>query len=206
MVTLSGDTWRSGPGGEGIGMGWIAAGAGLTFGLALVMLATFFRTQNERFDRVAEWSFVLFGILATPTILAVSGKLGSLGPEPVGIALTIIGVAGVLITGLGELGLVLKLVAFRRISALLTVAFLGFLVWIGGVSVATVTASSPALPVNLGWLGIVSIVLGVAIIAWIVRVPGVITGDREPGQAAMAAFFVPMAGIVGWMIWLGLSL
>ncbi len=50
-------------------MGWTAAAAGVAFGGALALLATFFATKNERFDRVAEWLFVVFAVLAIPSML-----------------------------------------------------------------------------------------------------------------------------------------
>jgi hypothetical protein len=61
-------------------------------------------------------------------------------------------------------------------------------------------------PTNLGWLGISTIVLGMAIVGWTIREPGVLRGEREPGQVQLTAFFVPMIGVVAWMAWLGLSL
>ncbi len=168
----------------------------------MVFLATFFATKNQRFDRVAEWSFVAFALLAIPTIVTIGGRVPNGGPAlPVA---TVVGIVGVTAVGLGELGSTLKLVDFRRIAPLVTLGFLAFLAWIGIASVLVV--SGGGLPVNLGWLGIGSIVLGVAIVAWIVREPGVMTGQREPGRTEMVAFFVPMVGVVAWMVWLGLSL
>jgi hypothetical protein len=183
-------------------MGWIAAVAGLAFGCALAFLAAFFATKDERYDRVAEWSFVVFGAAAIPTILAVAGRLSAGG---VAIqAATAVGLAGAAATGLGELGLTLRLLDFRRISPLMTVAFLAVLAWIGAASVLILTGGG--LPSNLGWLGVVSIVAGVAMVAWIAREPGVMTGQREPGRTKMLVFFVPMIGLVAWMVWLGASL
>jgi len=34
----------------------------------------------------------------------------------------------------------------------------------------------------------------------------VISGDREPARWLTFEFLVPVAGIVGWMLWLGVSL
>ena len=183
-------------------MGWIAGAAGLAFGGALTLLATFFATKNERFDRVAEWLFVAFAALAIPVIVAVAGRLTSEGPT-VGIV-SGVGIVGVAIVGLGELGSSLKLVDFRRIAPAMTIGFLAFLAWIGAVSILTITGGG--LPASLGWFGLGTIAIGITIVLWIVRVPGVITGEREPKPGQMTVFFVPMAGIVAWMIWLGLNL
>ena len=183
-------------------MGLIAAAAGVAFGLALIFLATFFVTRNDRFDRVAEWSFVAFSLLAIPTIVTVAGRLpnGGLAAQ----VATVVGVASAAVIGVGELGSTLKLIDFRRVAPLLTLAFMGFLAWIGLTSVLIITGCG--FPAGLGWLGIVTIVLGIAIVGWIIREPGVVSGDREPSRAQMTAFFIPMIGIVGWMVWLGLSL
>jgi hypothetical protein len=183
----------------------IATGAGIAFGLALVLLATFFRTQDSRFDRVAEWCFVVFAALGIPVILAVGDRLGGAGGA-VMTGATAGGALGAGVLGLAELGSSLRLVDFRRIAAITTLGFVAFLVWIGAVSIATIAAQAPVLPVALGWLGIASIGAGLVIIGWIMRTPGVVTGDAEPPALAMAAFFVPMAGIVAWMVGLGLSL
>ena len=183
-------------------MSVVAVVAGVTFGGAIALLAAFFATKVERYDRIAEWSFVVFGACAVPTIVTVGGRLpvGS----TVGTVVTVIGAAGAAAIGLGELGSSLHLVDFRKISALITLAFVAFLLWIGAVSV--ITLASGGLPIGLGWLGLVSIILGVGIIGSLARVPGVLTGVAEPPRAQMVAFFVPMLGIVGWMVWLGLSL
>ncbi len=83
-------------------MGWVAAAAGLAFGLALALLAAFFVSKDERFDRGAEWSFVVFAALAIPTIVAVAGHLA--GSELVVAGSTAVGVAGVAVVGLESSG------------------------------------------------------------------------------------------------------
>jgi hypothetical protein len=132
--------------------------------------------------------------------------MGAFGSEPVGIGLTAAGAIGTAVLGLSELGSALKLVDFRRIAGLTTVGFLAFLVWIGGVSIAILATPASAFPATLGWLGLVSIVLGIAVVAWITRTPGVLAGQAEPDPGVMSFFFVPLAGMVAWMVWLGLSL
>ncbi len=86
----------------------------------------------------------------------------------------------------------------------MTLGFLGFLLWIGATSVLVIV--DEGVPSALGWLGLASIASGIAIIAWIMRRPGVMRGDVEPGRAGLLAFFVPMAGIVAWMACLGPAL
>ena len=183
-------------------MGWIAAAAGVAFGVALVMLMLFFRTKDARYDRVAEWSFVLFAVLAVPTIATVAGRLS--GDGIVVPLVTAAGIIGVVLMGLGELGSTLKIVDFRRIAGVVTIGFLAFLLWIGAASILIVTGSG--LAAGLGWLGLAAIVLGIAVVAWVSMTPGVISGQREPGNRQMSAFIVPMVGIVAWLLWLGLSL
>jgi hypothetical protein len=180
----------------------IAMVAGLAFGGAIALLARFFATKVERYDRAAEWAFVVFAACAIPTIATVGPRLP--GGGTVSAIVTVVGLAAAAVIGLGELGSSLHVVDFRRIAPAITAAFFAFIGWIGAVSILTVT--SGGLPTGLGWLGIVTLVLGVAIIAWIVREPGVLTGKREPRSSQMTAFFVPMIGIVAWMIWLGFSL
>lgn len=183
-------------------MGVVVAGAGISFGLALVLLAAFFRTQIQLLDRLAEWCFVLFGILGVVGIVGVRDWMGDGMAGVAGTALTAVGVAGAAVMGLAELGSVLRLVDFRRIAGLTTVAFLLFLLWVAGVSAVALTTAPTPMPTSLAWLGVISIASGVAIVAWIVRTPGVITGDAEPGSTAMTVFFLPMVGIVAWMLWL----
>ena len=185
-------------------MGWMAIPAGVLFGLALVLLAAFFRTRDERLDRVATWAFVAFAVLAIPVMLTVKDRLGA--SDPAGTGLTAAGIVGVSVLGLAEAATGLKLVDFRRVALATTIAFLLFLAWIGGVSLMLVASAAPALPANLGWLGLISIVAGFAIILRIMRRPGVITGDREPGQLEMTVLFLPLAGMVAWLAWLGLLL
>lgn len=183
-------------------MALVTDGAGIAFGLALGFLGAFFATKNERFDRIAEWLFVAFGMLSVPAMLAVAGRLPDAGIAAT--ALTAIGIVGAAGTGLGELVVTLRLIDFRRVSALLTLAFVAFLVWVGGISALVVTGGG--FPVALGWLGIISIVVGVVMIGLMVRQPGVITGDREPGRVQMAGLVIVMAAVVVWMIWLATRL
>jgi hypothetical protein len=61
-------------------MGWLAIGAGLAFGAAMALLAAFFATSDERYDRIAEWSFVAFGILGVPTALQLADRIAAARP------------------------------------------------------------------------------------------------------------------------------
>ncbi|NJD29515.1 MAG: hypothetical protein FIA92_14630 [Chloroflexi bacterium] len=182
-------------------MPWIAVGAGVLFGLALLCLVAFFVTKDARFDRIAEWAFVGFAVLAVPTIVAANGQLAGGALEALVMWAGILGVGFI---GLGELAITLRLIEFRRVAAVITMGFLAFLAWIGAVSVLAI--ANGALPVELGWLGIVSIALGILIVAWLASQPGVLTAEREPSRIQMGAFLVPMAGIVVWLVWLGFSL
>jgi hypothetical protein len=180
----------------------LAAGAALAFGAALGLLAAFFATGNARFDRLAEWAFVAFALLAIPTMVAVAGHLPAdslLTPLA-----TVIGIVGALGLGLVELLVTLGIVDFRRIGAPATAAFLAVLVWIGAVSILAIAGGS--LPAGLGWLGLASIAVAIVIVGLIVRTPGVLRGEREPSRPLAMSFGVPMAGIVAWMLWLATTL
>jgi hypothetical protein len=152
-------------------IGWLADMSAIAFAVAMGMLTAFFVTNDQRYDRVAEWAFVVFAIAAIPTMLATAAQFPN-GGIVVGVV-TAVGIVGVALVGLGELGTALRLVDFRRISPLVTVGFVAFLVWIGVISLLIVAGTE--LPTALGWLGILTIVVGAAIIAWIIRVPGVMT-------------------------------
>jgi hypothetical protein len=175
-----------------------AAGAAVAFGAALALLAAFFATGNARLDRLAEWAFVVFALLAVPTMLAVASRLPA--GSPVTPIATAIGIAGAVGLGLVELLITLGVVDFRRIGAPATLAFLAVLVWIGAVSFEAIADGS--FPAGLGWLGLGSIVVAIVIVGAIVRTPGVLQGEREPSRPLALSFGVPMAGIVAWMLWL----
>jgi len=188
-------------------VGWMAIAAGIVFGLSLVLLTAFFRTQDQRMDFFATWGFVVFSILSVPVMLAVLDRMGAQGVALTALtALTAAGVLGVALLGVTEAVTGLKLIDFRRVAAATTIGFILFLVWVGGVSLIILTGANAAFPATLGWLGLAAIVIGLAIIVWIVRLPGVMTGETEPSQAALVAFFLPLAGIVAWLGWLGLVL
>ena len=176
----------------------LAAGAAVAFGAALFLLAAFFATGNAWLDRLAEWAFVAFALLAVPTILAVASRLPA--DAIVTPVATAVGIAGDVGLGLAELLITLHLVDFRRIGAPATVAFLAILVWIGAVSILAIGGGS--LPAGLGWLGLGSITVAIVLVGAIVRTPGVLRGDREPSRPLAIAFGAPMAGIVVWMLWL----
>lgn len=182
-------------------MAWTAIAAGLALALAIGLLAAFFATKNPRYDRVAEWAFVAFAVLAIATMWTAAERLAASGVAIT--AVTIIGIAGVAALGLGELGSSLRLVDFRRIAGAMALAFQAFLLWVGAISILVVAGDT--FPAAFGWLGIVSIVVGIATMLWIIRKPGVMGGEREPGKE-MWLFFLPLAGIVVWMIWLGVLL
>ncbi|HET7727789.1 MAG TPA: hypothetical protein VFK54_10755 [Candidatus Limnocylindrales bacterium] len=181
-------------------MGLAAGAAGVLFGISIGALAAFFATRNERFDRVSEWAFVAFAVAAILTMLTVGPLLAGGVPAT---ALTAIGVTGVAVIGVGELAVALRLVDFRRVSAVITAGFLAFLAWVGGVSLLLIDSVQLA---TLGWLGLAAIAVGTALVGLILATPGVLTGAAEPDPRLMTAFFVPMAGIVVWLIWLGTAL
>ena len=183
-------------------MGLAAGAAGVLFGIAIGALATFFATRNDRFDRVAEWAFVAFAVAAIVTMLAVPPLLPEGGV--LASAVTAVGVVGAAVIGIGELGVALRLIDFRRVSVIITAGFLAFLAWVGGVSVLVIGGA--ALPAALGWLGMAAIVVGVALVGLLLARPGVLTGQVEPDPRLMVAFFVPMAGVVAWLLWLGTTL
>lgn len=182
-------------------MGLVAGAAGVLLGIAIGSLALFFATRDERFDRVAEWAFVAFAVASIVTMLAVASLLpeGSI----LATALTTVGVAGTAVIGLGELGVALRLVDFRRLSPMITSGFLAFLAWVGGVSLLLIGGGQLTAP---GWLGLAAIGVGLALVGLILARPGVLRGEAEPDPRLMAAFLVPMAGIVAWLVWLGTSL
>jgi hypothetical protein len=180
-------------------MGWVLAVAGVAFGAAMAMLVVFLVTDDARYDRVAEWCFVAFGVLGAPSILVLGGRL----PGVVGTIATVLGVVGAAGVGLGELATATGLADFRRIGPLVTGAFLALLAWIGLVSLLIVGGTE--FPVALGWLGIASIVGGLVIVAWAARLPGVLSGGQQPPRSLTLTFLVPAAGITLWMIGLGWS-
>jgi len=58
-------------------IGWLGLGTGLTFAAASVFLGLFFVTKDERFDRSAEWLFVVFAGLAVVLALVVDHRLAT---------------------------------------------------------------------------------------------------------------------------------
>lgn len=182
-------------------MGGLSIGAGVILGAAILLLWRFFQTGDTRMDRLAEVGFVVFAVLAAPTILAVGERFGD---DPVRRAATIGGVAGVVVLGLGELGSLLGLLDFRRIGAIVGLAFVVFLGWIGVTSAGLLDGES--LPAGLGWLGLGSIVVGVSTIVPLSLQTGREGGDTVPSGRRMLFVLLPIAGVVAWLIWLGLAL
>jgi hypothetical protein len=163
---------------------------------------TSFRTKVAAYDRLAEWAFVVFAASAVPTILGLGGRLAELGL--VGQAVTAAATLGVVVLGLAELGSGLGLLDFRRFGPFVALGFVAFLVWVGVVSF--VTLGGAAFPAAFGWLGLASIVVGIAMIANVARTPGAMTGGAEPSPTAMALILLPIGGIVAWLVWLGVVL
>lgn len=186
-------------------MGPIVLAAGALLGLAIAGLALFFRTGDARFDRVAEWAFAGFGLTGAISALTLAGRIGEAGGLLAGVA-SGLGVTGTVLLGLAELATALRLVAWRRVAPLTTLAFVGVLLWIGLASVAIASGAAPSLPVGIGWLGIGAIVAGLGVLTWLGRTPGLLTGQAAPPPTAMAGFLVPAAAMVGWFAWLGAAL
>lgn len=181
---------------------WLGTGAALAFGGGLVLLAVFFATKDERFDHGSEIAFVIFAVLVIPVIVAVRDQLApswSLAP-----IVAIVGIVGVAVVGLAELGFFLRVIDFRKVAGVITLAFLGYLAWIGATSVAML--STTAFPTALGWLGLGSMALAALIIGLVSLTPGVMRGDRDPSRVQMGSFFLPLVGMVAWMIWLAAEL
>lgn len=123
----------------------------------------------------------MFALAAIPTMLSVAGLLPN-GGLTTGIA-TVIGIAGATILGLAELGSTRHLIDFRRIAPVVTIALIGMPLWIGMIS-ALIVAQGGGWPARLDRAGIVSIVLGIAMIVWIVGTAGVL--GRAGGAGAFA--------------------
>lgn len=114
------------------------------------------------------------------------------------------GLAGALISLVGQVQVMFGGVPFGRIAMRQTLAFVGVLIWIAGLS--WIVISEGGLPPGLGWLGLIAVIVGAAIIGLLTRDPTLMKAERAPKSSELALGVVPFLGIAVWLFWLGSSL
>jgi hypothetical protein len=95
-------------------------------------------------------------------------------------------------------------VAFTRVAIVVTVAFAGVLVWMAGLSAASLVTGT--LPSALGWLGVGSVIVAAIVLGLMTRDPSLLRAERAPTPSEMAVAILPFLGVAAWLVWLGLEL
>lgn len=181
---------------------FVALGTAGTFAAAAMLLGAFFASNDRRFDRVAEWLFVVFAGFAVALAILVHQRLGPVSQMT--LFVTALGIAGAAVVGLLELLSALGRLDFQRYGWVGAVGFAGWLAWIAGVSLLSLAAAS--LPVALGWLGLGAVAASFLVVARFATDRTLIRGERAPGFAEMAPLLAVFVAVVAWLTWLGLTL
>ena len=182
-------------------MAFVTLGTAATFAAAAVLLATFFATKNDRFDRLAEWLFVVFAGFAIALAVLVQQRLET--GSGLAILVTAIGIAGVSVVGLIELLSTLGRINFERYGGLAALGFAGWLAWIAGVSL--IGLASGAVPVLLGWLGILVVAVALVVVGRFALDRSLVRGERSPGLAEMAPLLAVFVAVIAWLVWRGVT-
>lgn len=182
--------------------GLAALGAGVFFGLSMALLIVFFVTKNEQADRWSERSFLVFFVLAAVVIYEIHRRY--VDRSPLVWVATIAGLAGMAVSFVLELLVTARRVEFTRVAPLLTGGFVVFILWL--LAASAMILAFGGLPAELGWLGVVAVVVAIGVIGWLVRDPAMMKGERSPTQVEMALSVVPFIGVIAWLVWLGLNL
>ena len=176
---------------------FIAAGA---FIGSMALLGAYERTKREWLGWAESYAFLILYLALGALVLGLHADFADAAPVLVW-ASTIVGVLGVLGCLAGESATLFCGVPFPRVAVPVTVAFGGILLWMGGISGATL--ADGVLPAGLGWLGVGVVAVAVLIIAVMLRDPALVRGDRMPTAAEMVVAAVPFVAIAAWLAWLG---
>jgi hypothetical protein len=180
----------------------VAFVAAVAFLTAIISLTAYTRTNRTLYDTLENWSFlVLFLAFA---FLIFDLHRSYIDQAPIIWLFTVLGLAGTLISLVGQIQVMVGGVPFGRIAMRQTLTFGGILIWIAGLS--WIVISEGGLPPGLGWLGLAAVVVGAAIIGLLTRDPTLMKGERAPKSGELVLGVVPFVGIAAWLIWLGTSL
>lgn len=183
-------------------MGNVAFVAGVAFLGAMVFLTTYTRTNRNVYDTLENWSFLVLFLALAVLILDLHRRY--VDQAPIVWLFTVAGLAGALISLVGQVQVMFGGVPFGRIAMRQTLAFVGVLIWIAGLS--WIVISEGGLPPGLGWLGLIAVIVGAAIIGLLTRDPTLMKAERAPKSSELALGVVPFLGIAVWLFWLGSSL
>lgn len=176
--------------------------AGVTFSLALVLLAVFFVAQSRLADSLSNWAFLAFEILSVPVILEIHRRY--VDDTSLTWIATVLGLLAMAVLIVSGLLVVAGRVTFPQVAIPQTAAFALFSVWIAATS--WLALAFGGLPAGLGWLGFVAIVLTLGTIGLMSRDRALVRGERPPTRPEMVMGVVPFIALAAWLLWLGASL
>lgn len=183
-------------------MEWVAFVTAVAFIGAMAFLAIFMTTERRVFDALANWCFLVQ--YAGLGALIVALHRDYVDAAPLVWVFTLVGMAGVIVSLVGQLSTMFFGVSFERIAVRQTAAFGGVLVWIAGIGVVVLLEGG--LPDGLAWTGLGATVVAILLIGLMSRDPALMRGARKPTATEMAFAMLPILAIPVWLIWLGVEL
>lgn len=153
---------------------FVAAGAFLA---SMALLTAYERTKSVWLGWAESYAFLILYLALGALVLGLHGDFVDAAPVLVW-ASTTVGALGVLGCLAGQTATLFCGVPFPRVAVLITVAFAGILLWMGGISGAVLAEG--VLPAGLGWLGVGVVAVAVLIIAVMLRDPALVRGIAFP--------------------------
>ncbi|MFO7548709.1 MAG: hypothetical protein R6X29_07580 [Acidimicrobiia bacterium] len=179
---------------------FVAAGS---FVSSMVLLGAYQRSQRTWLGRAESYAFLVLYVSLAVLVVGLHGDFVAAAPLLVWTS-TVIGAVGAVTCIAAESAALFYGVPFTRVAMIVTAAFGGVLLWMGGLSVAGLV--SGALPSGLGWLGVGMVVVSALVIGVMARDRSLIRAERAPTPPEMAVGVVPFLGVAVWLVWLGVEL
>lgn len=175
--------------------------AGVSFGIALGLLLTFFVTGSKTADRWSNVAFLAFYVSGALVVHDIHQRY--VERTAVVWAATAVTAVALGVLFVSQALVLAGRIDFRRVAIVQTVGFAVYILWILAASVLVLAFGGP--PSAVGWLGAAAVIASLAVLGWFARDPALIRGDREPDRFESALGILPFLGITAWLILLGLN-
>jgi hypothetical protein len=169
----------------------------------MVLLGAYQRAQRTWLGVAESYAFLVLYVSLAVLVVGLHRHFVDAAPVLVWAA-SAIGAASAFTCVAASLATLFFGVAFTRVAIVVTVAFAGVLVWMAGLSAASLVTET--LPSALGWLGVGSVIVAAIVIGLMTRDPSLLRAERAPTPSEMAVAILPFLGVAAWLVWLGLEL
>jgi len=173
----------------------------VSFLVAVVLAAVGSMARMPWVERISDLAFVTFYVSAGALVWAFHGLF--VDRVPLVWLFTLLAIAALAVQLVNQVLVAVGVFKFPQVAILQTVAFAGVLVWMAAVSI--MTFGDDALPVGIGWLGVITVLGAVALLGLMSRDKALVRGERNPTRNELIFAVLPLLALLAWFYWVGSS-